>query len=1120
MSKFESTHQNSLLDEVIEAKLKCLGFNVGDQNSTSVNSTLVDEILSYRQKSTKHLSPIESRVQSFINKYFEGEEINLPNKTLFLDQTGLARESSLPKGEDFYKSEDVTSYRLPNGVLNNPKKDRRTTKGTFHIADAGLPITHDKKVVPLETYGKLLKSAFNPPESYMTLPFTANLDPAPKMWAGLMLRPLVKPKLSSLVTEKSMEVLFLTPATHVSNLDFVESIFQNAGNPNKFENDASLDHEHWNGVTGCVVLATHLTQLKKKDLGLPNIKDANERQIRDGMCWESEDELYNDGQAFKITLRDASGTMLTVIADNYYGYCKKEVKTQIGFSANLCGQSEEEHSGGAVAYPTYHLGEILDPENKILKTGHSYSKTLELLGDQAEAQKAGYAIDKSFNDIIYINETAKIDLRSQVVTWDKESLKLDPNKTYVYPNGYKVKMDCSAAGIWRLVGTVATGTFCHKPCTVSGGGKSEISKSISDAVMTGPVFVSDFESDMEWVQKIFDKDFSYRYKNHSTEYQGTSRPVLSPERSLGSVIKLFTTNENHTEEYTQFLQDVPKHIWPLVFAVKRWYQPEWGNDWKKHFQVDEIDGSTGHELKLEDRRLNATKLRIGYNLSEKWRTFKLRQDFMPSYKVQVEDDISASTLDTIKTKDGKKKVVKVVKNCEHRFFQRPDEAIHRGYDKQTEIDMSSDSLFVSNYHPIDQKELDALTKDTIGLYEYTDPMRDHLKQAQENGDTYVVSSAIPRIVDGKSTKNPRYLQLSPAYTHKKEAYIAEIGERLVDGISINADWYKPVDAVLMGRRNNIASEGIRPLAVYSPIHYQEFPELFMDLISSLTGKSPSTTGAGSEGALTKGPFNALRTIVDLNNALVSFILTDSKGFTTSAGHIGPEFRVDHDISLLIPELWSRMSLEERDPKFMLENGYIEAIPDMKDKNGDLVQSSRLGYRVTPAFAQTFLGRIFNQPANVLPENMLRPELQCLEEFCDGVRNVTEAHQRVASQYIQDGSAEDACPPLKALLYIMAEGNYNGLTEKSPEFRKLFDRDEVLKSEWYQKRLETQVKVDQFFLEKQASLIEARLEEVEANPEIEAAQTAIKSKLSALKSISPKDLEGQLGADAYLWSSHI
>ena len=57
----------------------------------------------------------------------------------------------------------------------------------------------------------------------------------------------------------------------------------------------------------------------------------------------------------------------------------------------------------------------------------------------------------------------------------------------------------------------------------------------------------------------------------------------------------------------------------------------------------------------------------------------------------------------------------------------------------------------------------------------------------------------------------------------------------------------PVDAVLVGRRNNPAepAANIRGLAVYNPIHYQELPELFMDFICSLTGKSPSTTGAGT-----------------------------------------------------------------------------------------------------------------------------------------------------------------------------------------------------------------------------------------------------------------------------------
>jgi hypothetical protein len=47
-------------------------------------------------------------------------------------------------------------------------------------------------------------------------------------------------------------------------------------------------------------------------------------------------------------------------------------------------------------------------------------------------------------------------------------------------------------------------------------------------------------------------------------------------------------------------------------------------------------------------------------------------------------------------------------------------------------------------------------------------------------------------------------------------------------------------------------------------------------------------------------------VVDLNNALVSAILTGYAGFTTSAVCIGPNIRVDHDVSLLVPEIWCRM----------------------------------------------------------------------------------------------------------------------------------------------------------------------------------------------------------------------
>ena len=48
---------------------------------------------------------------------------------------------------------------------------------------------------------------------------------------------------------------------------------------------------------------------------------------------------------------------------------------------------------------------------------------------------------------------------------------------------------------------------------------------------------------------------------------------------------------------------------------------------------------------------------------------------------------------------------------------------------------------------------------------------------------------------------------------------------------------------------------------------------------------------GSEGALTKAAFNALPPVVDLNNALVSFILTGYAGFTTSAGSLLPRISI-------------------------------------------------------------------------------------------------------------------------------------------------------------------------------------------------------------------------------------
>ncbi len=190
----------------------------------------------------------------------------------------------------------------------------------------------------------------------MVLPFAANQDEQVRLFVSLLLRPLVCPA-TGRDPQKSMEIRFFAPGSLVSNLDFVEGIFGNGGDPYLPENDAALDAMHWTGHTGCVILAPHLAGIMKKDLGLPHESEATERQRRDGMFWRDPHEPYNGGGAFKVACRDARGVMVTIIADNYYGYCKKEVKTQISFAANLYGMAEEEHAGGAIAFATYVLGQ-------------------------------------------------------------------------------------------------------------------------------------------------------------------------------------------------------------------------------------------------------------------------------------------------------------------------------------------------------------------------------------------------------------------------------------------------------------------------------------------------------------------------------------------------------------------------------------------------------------------------------------------------------------------------------------------------------------------------------------------------------------------------------------------
>lgn len=1132
----DSDAERRRLQLYINLKLSSTGQPASHAGDNEFLSIADDLLASYREKNrllSGYLCPADQRIQSFLDSYLadcgDDGKVRLPGNSIVLDRYGVARELSLPSDGDEFKSDIVSSYRIKQGILHNPANDRRTTKGSFHISDGGLPIPGDKKAVPKLAYARMLAHALNPPDELLALPFTANEAQKARLFVSLLLRPVVCPAIPGVDAEKSMEIRFFAPGNLVSNLDFVESIFGNAGNPYLPKHDAALDVEHWTGHTGCVILAPHLTRLTKQELGLPHYDQATERQRKDGMCWKEDGERYNDGNAFKVTARDKRGVIVTILADNYYGYCKKEVKTQISYATNLFGLAEEEHAGGALAFQRRNHGEEYGADSRTRKRPdiYTFENMVAQYGSVMDVQPEGYAIDKQFPDLIYLPLDIRMDLRTQTVRWKNASgehmLKLRPNKVYMQPNGYKTEMQKHpSAPSWRIIGTDAEGTFCHKPCTVSGGGKSEISKSLNDAVIYGPVFVQDFESDMDQVAAVFDYDYSTRFKpEFAGEDRDPTRSPLSTERSLGSVIKLFTPSASHTDEYNTWLAAIPARILSQAFIIKRMYKPEWGKDWRSHFSVDVINGMPGNALKQNGRDLVASYLRVGLGKGGNWRTYKVRQDFIATEKVQMEDDISASVVvsaDVLPNRSPKSSnpSVKLVKNCEYRLFQRPDEAIHRGFDKQTEFDMAQPGVFIANFEPLKGESLTEIVEDVVEFQKYTAPMANLLQAACESGE-YVVSSANPRLVNGKPSENPRYLQIRPDLQQPMRRYIAEMGARFLRRVPLNQPLVTPVDAVLTGRRNNPPGKGIRPLAVFNPIHYQELPELFMDFICSVTGKSPSTTGAGSEGALTKGPFNALRTTADLNNALVSFLISGYAGFSSAAGYIGANLRVDHDISLLIPEIWSRLREHERDPTYLIEHGYLEKLEDF-EHHGQWVQASRLGYRITDRFVATFMGKIFDNPAVVFGEDILKPETQGMDVFVDGVNNIVEAQQQVAQAYMDDGSIEDACPPLKALLHIMATGKYEGKDAHHPDIRAMFTREAMLASDWYQQRLLTKQQRDAALWERHCVYLQAFLakethQDVAERLDIAGRLQQAQAKLTRIRSAEYlHSLRGTIGAD--------
>lgn len=170
------------------------------------------------------------------------------------------------------------------------------------------------------------------------------------------------------------------------------------------------------------------------------------------------------------------------------------------------------------------------------------------------------------------------------------------------------------------------------------------------------------------------------------------------------------------------------------------------------------------------------------------------------------------------------------------------------------------------------------------------------------------------------------------------------------------------------------------------------------------------------------------------------------------------------------------------------------------------------------FVSHYFGRIFDNPAAAINEEMLKPELQSMEVFVDGIGNLVEAERKSALNYFKDDTIKYACPPLKALLHIMAYDHYDGISIHDSKIRNMFTRESLIKSDWYKERLVIKQQRDISLCKRHINALQDFLEKPGYTDE--AARLGIHKKLSdAQQELARvmtdeylKELIGTIGAD--------
>ena len=145
-----------------------------------------------------------------------------------------------------------------------------------------------------------------------------------------------------------------------------------------------------------------------------------------------------------------------------------------------------------------------------------------------------------------------------------------------------------------------------------------------------------------------------------------------------------------------------------------------GRQLAEHFGVDRINGRLGNELKFENQKLTANYLRDGIRsrrfLAHLQTAARFRSGGQSAggrryHGVGGAAERELNNLDP----EYRNPSVKLVQNCEMRLFQRPDDAIHRGFDKEAEADMAAPDNFISNFEPLTSARVEKILNQRGGV---------------------------------------------------------------------------------------------------------------------------------------------------------------------------------------------------------------------------------------------------------------------------------------------------------------------------------------------------------------------------------------------------------------------